>query len=159
MQTKRAFLAAIGLLVAVAFTAAQTPAPTPQRLTEKELQALRWIEGSWKGTGGGTAPFFERYRFENPTTLVVESLEGGKVTSTSKYVLMSGGVLWSGGESGKAVATSFDATSVTFEFAATNRGSFRWQRESADSWKAILKYPASGTRAAGERVYLMERVK
>jgi hypothetical protein len=158
MQTQRAFLAAIGLLLAVPLIAAQATGPTPQRLTEKEFQALRWIEGSWKGTGGGVAPFFERYRFESPTTLIVETLEGGKVTSTSKFTLVSG-VLWSGSESGKSVATAFDATSVTFEFAATNRGSFRWQRETADSWKAILKYPASGNRLAGERVYLMERVK
>jgi len=158
MQIKPVFLAAIGLALAVPLAAAQATAPTPQRLTEKEFQSLRWIEGHWKGTGGGIAPFYERYRFDTPTTLIVESLEGGKVTSTSKYTLI-GDVLWTGSESGKAVATSFDATSVTFAFAATNRGSFRWQRETADSWKAILKYPASGNRAAGERVYLMERVK
>jgi hypothetical protein len=37
------------------------------------------------------------------------------------------------------------------------RNSFRWQRETADSWKAVLNWPAANGKPAGERVYNMER--
>ena len=56
------------------------------------------------------------------------------------------------------MATAFDQTSITFHSADPARGSYRWQRESANAWKAILKWPASGNRAAGERVYTLERL-
>lgn len=49
--------------------------PKPKTLTAAELQKLRWIEGSWRGTGVNQPPFFERYRFENDSTLTVDHLE------------------------------------------------------------------------------------
>ena len=55
-------------------------------------------------------------------------------------------------------AVSLD-NGITFANDNVNRGTYRWERESADVWKAILKWPASGNRAAGERVYTMERTK
>lgn len=127
-------------------------------LTADDLKQLRWIEGSWRGTGGGVPPFFERYRFESGTVLLVEHLDAGKVTSTSRYELTPAHQFVSGTGNSQSTATSLDATSVTFEFAAKERGGYRWQRETADVWKAILFWPASGNRAAGERVYTMERV-
>jgi hypothetical protein len=132
-------------------------APAPVKLTEKDLQALRWIEGSWRGTGGAVPPFFERYRFDGAATLLVEHLEGEKVTSTSRYALQNGEFARVG-DKVRSVATAFDQTSITFHSADPARGSYRWQRESANAWKAILKWPASGTRAAGERVYTLERL-
>ena len=68
----------------------QAPAkPTPAKLTAADLQKLRWIEGTWRGTGG-EKPFFERYRFENATTLAVDSFENEKlekVTDTTLFEL------------------------------------------------------------------------
>lgn len=136
----------------------QAAAPKPKQLTAADLKNLRWIEGSWRGTGGGVPPFFERYRFESPTMLVVESLEGEKVTSTSRYELKDG-EFGSGSDASRAVATALDDKSVTFEFAARQRGSFRWERVGQDSWKAVLNWPATDTRPAGERVYQLERWK
>src|ERR1700755_1314463 len=52
---------------------AKPPAATPARIGAAELAKLRWIEGAWRGTGDVEKPFYERYRFENDSTLAVES--------------------------------------------------------------------------------------
>jgi len=48
--------------------------PTPKQITPANLAKLHWIEGTWRGTGGDVPPFYERYKFENDSTLVVETL-------------------------------------------------------------------------------------
>lgn len=134
-------------------------APTPKTLTAGDLQKLRWIEGSWRGTGVNQPPFFERYRFENDTTLAVDHLEDetlAKVTSTSRYELKDGEFRDASGRPGH-VATSLDDSSITFEPLSAGSNSFIWKRESKDAWTAILSWPASGNKPAGERTYNMER--
>src|SRR5688500_18028374 len=81
-----------GSTAAVAASPPQRPKPAPvaNHITVEDLKKRRWIEGTWRGTGGGVPPFFERYRFENPTTLVVEGLADEKVekvTETSRFEL------------------------------------------------------------------------
>jgi hypothetical protein len=34
-----------------------TPAPAPKEIVAADLKKLRWIEGSWRGTGGGVPTF------------------------------------------------------------------------------------------------------
>ena len=129
--------------------------PTPKTLTAADLQKLRWIEGSWRGTGVNQPPFFERYRFENDTTLAVDHLEDeslAKVTSTSRYELKNGEF-----RDNDYVATALDDSSISFEPLKAGSNSFVWKRESKDSWTARLSWHASGNRPAGERTYQMER--
>lgn len=139
---------------------AATAASSPQRLTTADLQKLKWIEGSWKGTGDVEKPFYERYRFANDSTLVVESFDDeamSKVTDETKFELNDGQF----GNSGDVrwVVTNLDDKSITFSPAAKARNSFIWQYESPDVWKAVLNWPASDTAPAKERVYKMERIK
>lgn len=64
--------------------------PMPAKMTIADLEKLRWIEGTWRGTGGGVEPFFERYRFENATTLAVDGFDNEKlqkVTDTALCVM------------------------------------------------------------------------
>ena len=138
--------------------ARQAAAPKPHPLTAKDLQALRWIEGTWRGTGGGVPPFFERYHFENPTTLIMESLENDKVTGTSRYELRNG-EFWGGSGASGQVATAFDGKSITFEFVARQRGGYRWEHVGDNAWRAVLMWPAASGKPAGERVYQLERIK
>lgn len=153
---KRLLIVAFTIGAAAVF--AQAPAPKPLTIAAADLQKLKWIEGSWKGSGGGVPAFYERYRLDG-TALLVDSLTAeGKVTETSRFELRNG-EFRSGSATTGSVATVLDDKGITFEFVQTNRGSFRWERESANAWKAILKWPAAGTRAAGERVYTMERMK
>ena len=137
---------------------AQSPSPSPKSITTNELAKLRWIEGTWRGTGIDQPPFYERYKFENDSTLVVEGLADetlSKVNDTSRFELKDGHFGHSEGESG-SVATALDDNSITF--APVGKGNyFRFQRESENSWKAILNWTAKdGT--AKERIYHMERV-
>lgn len=127
-------------------------AATPAHLTAADLRKLSWIEGTWRGTGAATPPFYERYRFENDDTLVVEKLtdeSAGTVEDTARYSLENGQFA-----SSRAVATELTDSSITF---ARGANTFRWQTESADVWKAVLRTPATGNAPAVERVYRMER--
>ena len=136
------------------------PQPTPAKLAPADLEKLRWIEGTWRGTGG-EKPFFERYRFENATTLAVDSFENEKlekVTDTTLFELKDGE--FGGGREGSYwVVTTIDDHSITFAPVAKARNSFIWKRNSKDSWLAILSWPASPDKPARERTYKMERIK
>jgi hypothetical protein len=135
-------------------------APQPKRLTPADLAKLRWIEGAWRGTGDIEKPFYERYHFEDESTLVVEGFTDetlGKVTEITRFVLKDGS-FGNSGEGSLWVATELGDDSVTFEPLARARNSFRWQRESTNTWKATLDWPAAGNNPARRRVYLMERL-
>lgn len=135
------------------------PSPTPLQMTMADLTKLRWIEGSWRGTGGGVPTFYERYKFENDSTLLVETLSDetfSKVSDEGRFELNDGHFRKSEGESG-SVATAFDGNSITFSPTGKARNAFRFQRESDNSWKAVLNW-TDKDGAAKERVYLMERM-
>lgn len=130
-------------------TTAQS-APTPGHFSTADLAKLRWIEGTWRGTGVNQAPFYERYRFENDSTLAVETFENekfDKVTDTSRFELKDGQF----GEGSRSAATELDNDSIIFYSLAKGGNAWRWKRESKDQWEAIVDWPA------GKRVYRMER--
>jgi hypothetical protein len=156
MQFLTSLLAVVLLCLSCTQTGTQTATPKPKPLTATDLQKLRWIEGSWRGSGDQQAAFFERYRFENETTLAVDTVEGDKVTDTTLFVLQDG-EFGGGSEGSRWVATSLDENAITFEPVAKARNSFSWQRETKDLWKAVLKWPATKDKPARERVYQMER--
>jgi hypothetical protein len=142
---------------------AQESAPQnvkPKRISAAELAKLRWIEGTWRGTGDVEKPFYERYYFEGDSTLVVEGLAdetSGKVTDITRFELKDGS-FGNASESSRWVATQLEDKFITFEPIARARNTFRWQSESKDVWKAILDWPATGDKPARQRVYLMERM-
>lgn len=158
-------LTVVGLLVVgagganIADSQVQTK-PTPAKLTATDLERLRWIEGTWRGTGS-EKPFFERYRFENATTLAVDSFENEKlekVTDTTLFELKDG-EFGGGSEGSRWVVTAIDDNSITFAPVAKARNTFIWKRDSKDLWMAILRSPASADKPARERTYKMERIK
>lgn len=122
-----------------------------------DISKLRWIEGTWRGSGVDQAPFFERYRFENESTLAVDSFPDeklDKVEDTSRFELKDGRF----GNEGY-VASSIDDNGINFEPAGKSKNSFRWERVSDNAWKATLKWPAEGNKPARERIYNMERIQ
>jgi len=136
-----------------------TPSPTPVAVTAADLAKLRWLEGSWKGTGDGVDPFYERYRFENETTLMIESFANDKMdkaTETSRYELIDGHFGQSG-DGARYVATAIDENSISFAPVAKAKNSFKWEKESANAWKATLTWPGKDN-APMQRVYKMERI-
>jgi len=139
------------------FDAEQTP--PPGKFSVADLQKLKWIEGTWRGTGDVESPFFERYRFENETTLAVDSFTDEtltKVEDTTRFALKDG-QFGNGGEGSRWVATTIDYLGVTFVPFVKARNTFRWQHESDNLWTAILQWPASDGKPARQRFYKMER--
>ena len=117
-------------------------------LTGREVARLRWIEGTWRGTGDVDAPFYERYRFENDSTLVEHGLDSTLTVmqDTSRFELTNGrfgNARWR--------ATVLAADSVVFAREGTAGQSFRWRRDGADAWTAVIVSPA------GQHTYHMER--
>lgn len=103
-------------------------------------------------------PFYERYKFENESTLAVETLADETLTKTtdvSRFELKDGHFGQVDGESG-SVATALDDNSISFAPYGKPSNYFRFQRESENSWKAILNWTAK-TGVAKERIYNMER--
>jgi len=90
MTRRVCFLFLLLLVTSCARHEQQHPSsPAPAKLTAADLAKLRWIEGYWRGSGVDQKPFFERYRFENPTTLVVEVTRAGALggpASTTRAV-------------------------------------------------------------------------
>ena len=139
--------------------AASMRKPTPKKINPADLAKLRWIEGTWRGTGDVKTPFYERYRFENESTLLVESFDDekvNKVTDVTRFELKDG-QFGNPGEGSRWVATELSKGSVTFEPVIRARNTFRWQKESENVWKAILDWPATESAPARQKVYKMER--
>ena len=169
------FFFAVGLITAYACTskptatsantpstqAAPTPVPpTPAKLTAEDLKKLRWIEGTWRGTGVNQPAFFERYRWENDTTLAVDSFENEKlekVTDTTRFELKDG-EFGGGSEGARYVATALDDKSITFGPVIKARNDFVWKYESKDSWTAIIKPLPRPDKPVKNIIYNMERL-
>lgn len=92
--------------------------------------------------------------------LVVESFADetlNKVDEVTRFELRDG-QLSNLGEGARWVATQLDDNSITFEPVTRARNSFRWERQSENLWKAVLKWPANGNTPAKQKVYQMERL-
>src|ERR1041384_5432310 len=80
-------------LTLFAFAACNADPAQTKKFTAADVQKLRWIEGTWRGTGDIDKPFFERYRFESDSVLAVDSFADetlAKVTDTSRFELKDG---------------------------------------------------------------------
>ncbi|HEV7891917.1 MAG TPA: hypothetical protein VGP08_14835 [Pyrinomonadaceae bacterium] len=137
---------------------AQQP-PTPARINASDLSKLRWIEGSWRGTGDVEKPFFERYRLDGDAALVVEGFKDetlAKVSDSTRFELKDG-EFGGGSEGSRWAASELTDDAVTFVPIKGARNTFRWQKESDGTWKAVLDWPAADGKPARRRVYRMER--
>jgi hypothetical protein len=147
------------LLIGLGCTQESVPQVRAKKLTAADLEKLRWIEGTWRGTGDADKPFFERYRFENATTLAVDSFDNEKlekVTDTTLFELKDS-EFGGGSEGSRWVASALDDKSVTFLPVTKARNAFRWESVDKDEWKAVLNWPATADKPARERVFKMER--
>jgi hypothetical protein len=139
---------------------AQT-ADDPDTITRAEFKQLRWIEGSWRGSGVGQSPFFERYSFPNDTTLAVEHFADStfaRVTETSYYVLAHG-TLASTNPQRRWQAKTITARDALFGPMVGVTNSFLWRLESADAWTAVILLPETPTKPRRERIYNMVRAR
>ena len=126
---------------------ALTPPPkavagTAVVVSKAQVNALRWLEGTWRGTGGGVPAFAEGYKFANDSTIDISFFAdstAAKVSSTGKIVLTSGQLFYAGNGT-EYVATKISPTSVTFVPKGTNgKNQFEWTMNTPTQWTAVLK--------------------
>lgn len=128
-------------------------------VTPADFRTFRWIEGTWRGTGGGIDPFYERYEFVDDSTLRRYSFADstlGAVSDSARIGLRGSQVLdpvhdpeWQ--------VTAFDSTSWRFESIEHAGRAFTWRRDTPDSWTATLE----SRDAAGnpqQRIYTLVRL-
>lgn len=145
--------------------AAETPKPavTPSgQFTDADIAKLKWLEGSWKGTGG-EKPFFERIRFDGSTMIVeVFADESMKKTDETSRFELKDGEFGNTVNDQRSAASSITDTSVQFVPAAALPGgvvkgsTFRFERLDDGTWNAVLVIPATSSRPSTEKAYKME---
>jgi len=133
----------------------RTPAATAGAA---EFQTIRWIEGTWRGTGGGVDPFYERYRLLDDSTLLRETFSDSSLAavSDSTRIGVRGNRVVDPIDDPKWHATAFDTVGWRFESLEDAGRGFTWRRATADSWTATLEW-RDGSGAAQQRVYTLER--
>ena len=123
--------------VIVAFTVAIAQAVTPAKVTLADFAGLRFLEGSWKGSGYAPGPFYESYRFVNDSTIEMASWTDStfaKKSDTAIYVFRNGEI-----RSGNGDAAVVRIDSLGYHFQRLN-GQGRWvfRPISPDRWTATV---------------------
>lgn len=128
---------------------------TPATVSAAQFAQLRWLEGQWRGEGGGVPAFFEGYRSVDDST--IRKYDFGDSTfrtpTDSGDITLRGGRIRSGSSAQSWVAVALDSASVRF---APERGAsngFEWRRGAPGAWTARLTWDSAGL--ARERVYQM----
>ena len=123
-----------------------------------DIARLRWIEGDWRGRGGGYDAFYERYTFDGDSVLRQYSFADSTFTTAvdSSAVRLYGDSLFSESGDIRYLASALRDTSVTFAPYARALDRFTWRRASDTSWVAVL-IPVDTTRPRVE--YRMVRMR
>ncbi len=131
----------VGMIAGSATLNAQsaTTAVAPH-VSRQAFSSLKWLEGRWRGSGGGYSAFYEEYRFLNDTT--IEQREYSDSTfaqprNTSRIVWSSGVAQKSRRGSVQSRVARIAGDTARFE-SANGPGGFTWIRVSNDEWLALL---------------------
>ena len=134
-------------------TAQSTPS---NKFTAADIAKLKWIEGTWRGMDGDK-PFYERYKIEE-TAMVVEGLnaDGSSKDAPERFELKNGEFGKDEGNN-RSAASAITADYVQFVPAVAGKGnSFRFERQSNGTWRAVLDWPATANKPARQKIYVME---
>jgi hypothetical protein len=130
---------------------------TPSKnFTAADVAKLKWIEGTWRGMDGDK-PFYERYKIEE-TAMVVETLKpDGSVDGEPGRFELKYGELGKDEGDQRSAASEITADHIQFVPAVSGNGNnFRFERQSNNTWRAVLEWPAKGNKPAGQKIYIME---
>lgn len=130
--------------------------------TEADLQKIKWLEGTWKGTYK-SSEFYERITFKGPRVLIETFTDGTlkKKGPDASFELKKGELLHAT-EERRWKATAINENSVQFipadppQPGENASASFRFERQAGNSWRAILETPETATRPPLTKVYTME---
>jgi hypothetical protein len=127
-----------------------------KKFTAADVAKLKWIEGTWRGMDGDK-PFYERYKIEE-TAMVVESLKAdGSVNGPPDRFELKDGAFGKDEGDQRSVASEITADYIQFVPAVPGKSnSFRFERQSNNTWRAVLDWPAKGEKPARQKIYIME---
>ena len=126
------------------------------KFTAADVAKLKWIEGTWRGMDGDK-PFYERYRIEE-TAMVVEVLkaDGSPDGEPGRFELKNGEFGKDEGNN-RSAASEITDDHIQFVPAVPDKGNtFRFERQSNGTWRAVLEWTAKANRPAGQKIYIME---
>jgi len=138
------------LLLAARQTPARPPAAAVQdaarpaaAVRAEDFARFRWIEGTWRGTGGAIDAFFEHYSLLDDSTLVRRTFSDSTLAaiSDSTRIGLRGGRVLDPTEDPDWQVTAFDSTSWRFEHLRDPGRAFTWRRETPTTWTAHLESP------------------
>jgi len=137
-----------------------TPPPWRQDIKPADIERIKWLEGTWKGTGEGQEPFYEQYRFEG-TTMYEDSFEDSSlknVKDSARYALINGEFRHT--QNGRrVVASEITDDHIQFIAAAGDGNSYRFEKQPEGRWRVVLEWPATGDKPAKKVIYNMEPYK
>jgi hypothetical protein len=127
-----------------------------KKFSAADVAKLKWIEGTWRGMDGDK-PFYERYKVEE-TALVTETLNSdGSVKGAPDRFELKDGEFGNGEGDQRSVASEITADHIQFVPAVPGKSnSFRFERQSNGTWRAVLEWPAKGDKPARQKIYIME---
>jgi hypothetical protein len=138
-----------------------TIAGTAVSVSKLQLNELRWIEGTWRGTGGGVPTFAEAYKFANDTLIEIQFFADSTAARVAHKgtIVLSTNQLFYTGNGTEYVATKISPTSVTFiPKGTTGQNTFVWSLVAPGHWTAVLQ-GGSGEITPPTVTYTMKRVK
>ncbi len=134
-------------------------------LAPRDFLALRWVEGTWRGTGAdGTvqAPFYERYSFADDSTLTVLSFSDSTLSTardTIRFVLRDGHLTATSARTpARWAASAADSATVAFVPLAGASDGFVWHSEADGRWRATHVWSATDSSAMRRLDFLMTRI-
>jgi hypothetical protein len=128
-------------------------------VTPGQFQQLQWIVGTWRGSGGNYASFFEEYRIIDDSTIGMRSFSDSTlaVVSDSSTIELRGGVIRSRSADGSYYdASEFTPTSIRFIRPGARSGGHTFFLVSDGEWTATL-HPSEPQGQA--TVYTMRRIR
>ena len=132
----------------------------PATVSAQQFGQLRWIEGTWRGTGVEQPTFYERYTFVDDSTIRAESSADSTFPAPQEAgaIELRGGRVTTGEEAMQWAVSSLDARSVRFDPVRGARNSFVWRSDADSAWTATLSW-TDNDGEAHERVYHMRRMQ
>lgn len=160
-------LAFVSLLVGCSvnnITDTNVPAVTvnwKKNVTVDDISRIKWLEGTWRGTGEGQEPFYERYSF-NGTVLTEESFADASLTTvkdSARYALVNGEFRYTTTDARRVAASEITDDHIQFVPVVGGGNAYRFELLSEGKWRAVLDWPATADKPAKQVIYNMESYK
>lgn len=137
---KRRSVLTLTAIIFVASAADLRGQTQPVQVTLDQFRQLRWIEGTWRGSGGNYPSFFEQYEILNDSTIRMRAFSDStlRVVTDSSTIDWRNGKIASRRESRSYDAIEFTPTSIRFIRPGLTTGGHTWTWVGPNEWTAAL---------------------